>query len=256
MQARWGTHGDHPIIVLCPRGVRETYDLTVRAFNLCEIYRTPVVLIFDEITGHVNERVVLPTTVRVADRVRPETVGGTYKPFAHTPTDVPPMVSFGQGHRFNVTGLAHDETGFPTNDSKEIDKLLRRLNRKIVRYADKIVQVDRDLAEGAGVAVVSYGSTARSARQAIRMARGEGIAVSALSLLTLWPFPEQAVAELGKRHRDIIVPEMNLGQIAHEVEWAVGREARVHSLSRIDGEPIHPEQILERIREVNGNGRP
>jgi 2-oxoglutarate ferredoxin oxidoreductase subunit alpha len=251
MQARWGTHGDHPIVVLCPRSVRETYDLTVRAFNISELFRTPVIVLMDEIIGHVNEKVTLPSSVRVIERCKPESIEGRYLPFAHTETDVPPMLSFGQGYRFHVTGLAHDETGFPSNNGGVIDKLLRRLHRKITRYTDRIVEVDSQVDEAASVGVVAYGSTARSARMAVKMAREEGLKVSLLSLLTLWPFPQEAVAELGKQVRDIIVPELNLGQMAHEVEWAVSGGSRVHSLTRVDGEPIRPDQILEKIREVH-----
>ena len=252
MQARWGTHGDHPIIALCPRGVRETYDLTVRAFNLSETYRTPVILLLDETIGHVNEKVVLPTKVQVVERGRPDSSRGPYLPYAHTETDVPPMVSFGQGHRFHVTGLAHDETGFPTNDSAEIDKLLRRLDRKITRHSDAIVQVEENVQEKPDVGLIAYGSPARAANHAVKLAREEGIAVSFTALLSIWPFPVKQVRRLGEQVSDIVVPELNLGQIAHEVEWAVGGNSRVHRLSRIDGDPIHPRQILERLREVAG----
>jgi 2-oxoglutarate ferredoxin oxidoreductase subunit alpha len=250
MQARWGTHGDHPIIALCPRSVRETYDLTVRAFNLAEIYRTPVILLLDEIVGHVNEKVTLPTRIQVVERNLPAAPAGEYLPYAMTDTDVPPMASFGSGYRFHVTGLAHDETGFPTNNPVEIDRLLRRLDRKIRRHADKIIQVKEDLQPGAKIGVFAYGSTARSAAQAVRMARDEGIAVDLVMPLTLWPFPENQVARMAGRNPHILVPEMNLGQMAHEVEWASGRQAEIHSLTRVDGEPIRPIQIVERLREL------
>jgi 2-oxoglutarate ferredoxin oxidoreductase subunit alpha len=250
MQARWGTHGDHPIIALCPRGVRETYDLTVRAFNLSEIYRTPVVLLLDEIIGHVNEKVSLPEKVRVVERTKPEIGPGEYLPYADTESDIPPMASFGEGHRFHVTGLVHDETGFPTNKPEKIDHMLRRLNRKIDRHAHRILQVDEDRQEGARVGVVAYGSSARSSARAVWLAREEGIPASLLSIITMWPFPDEAVRRLGAEVPDIVVPEMNLGQVAHEVEWAVGGKARVHAVSRIDGELIHPHQILDEIRKV------
>jgi len=252
MQARWGTHGDHQIIVLCPRGVRETYDLTVRAFNLSETYRTPVVLLLDETIGHVSEKVVLPGRVQVVGRGQPDGSHGPYLPYARTETDVPPMVSFGQGRRFHVTGLVHDETGFPTNDPAAIDRLLRRLDRKINRYSDEIIQVDEQIAEEAEVGVIAYGSPARSANHSARLAREAGIAVSFLALLSIWPFPVQHVQRMGEQVSHIVVPELNLGQIAHEVEWAVGGRSRVHRLSRVDGEPIHPRQILGKIREVTG----
>ncbi|RPJ41866.1 MAG: 2-oxoacid:acceptor oxidoreductase subunit alpha [Candidatus Latescibacterota bacterium] len=250
MQARWGTHGDHPIIALCPRGVRETYDLTIRAFNLSEIYRTPVILLLDEIIGHVNEKVVLPERIRVVERTKPEIGTSQYLPYADTESGIPPMASFGEGHRFHVTGLVHDETGFPTNTPAKIDQMLRRLNRKLDRHADKILRVDEDFDEKARVGVVSYGSTARSAARAVHLAREEGIPVSILSILTMWPFPEEAIRRMGESLPDIVVPEMNLGQVAHEVEWAVRGKARVHGVTRIDGEPIHPHQILDMIRKA------
>lgn len=252
MQARWGTHGDHPAIALYPRGVRETYDMTIRAFNLSETYRTPVVLLLDETIGHVNEKVVLPTRVRVVERGRPDLSQGPYLPYAQTETDVPPMASFGQGHRFHVTGLVHDETGFPTNDTATIDEVLRRLDRKITRHAGRIIQVDRQADPKAQLGVIAYGSPARSARHAVKLARSEGIPVSFTALLSIWPFPTAYVKEMGEQVSDIIVPELNLGQIAHEVEWAVEGKSRVHRLSRIDGDPINPRQVLEKIRTVAG----
>jgi 2-oxoglutarate ferredoxin oxidoreductase subunit alpha len=169
-----------------------------------------------------------------------------------TPSDVPPMASYGEGYRFHVTGLSHNESGFPTNDPAQIEALIRRLDRKIARYEDLIVEVVEDAVAGATIGVFAYGSTARAAASAVRQARAAGIAVDFLAPLTLWPFPARPVAALGRRVRDIVVPEMNLGQMAHEVEWAVGREARVHSLTRVDGEPIRPGQILERILELGG----
>jgi 2-oxoglutarate ferredoxin oxidoreductase subunit alpha len=255
MQARWGTHGDHPIIALCPRGVREVYDLTIRAFNLAELFRTPVVLLYDEIVGHTNEKVQLPETVTVVDRARPDLKalqdsGRKFLPYEYTDTDVPPMLSFGEGQRFHVTGLAHDETGFPTNNGKEVERLLRRLHRKIERHSDQIIQVDSRPREGAQVGVVSYGSTARSAQRAVRMLKDDGIPASYLALLTLWPFPEKAVQELAASVSHIVVPELNLGQIAHEVEWASRGRCGVHSIQRVDGEPIRPAQIADRMREL------
>ena len=250
MQARWGTHGDHPAIALCPRSVRETYDLTIRAFNLSELYRTPVVLLLDEIIGHVNEKVVLPERVTVLDRAQPDAPPESYLPYAQTPSDVPPMANFGSNYRFHVTGLFHDESGFPTNDPVKIDALLRRLERKIRSHADDIIEVDEQTVPGAKIGVFAYGSTARSALSAVREAREGGIPVDFLAPLTIWPFPGAVVARMGERVDHILVPEMNLGQMAHEGEWAVGRGTRVHSLTRVDGEPIRPQQVLDKIRDI------
>jgi 2-oxoglutarate ferredoxin oxidoreductase subunit alpha len=253
MQARWGTHGDHPIIALCPRGVRETYELTIRAFNLAEMFRTPVVLLLDEIVGHVNEKVTLPEVVRVAERVRPELApGAQYHPYEATDTDVPPMASFGDGYRFHVTGLAHDHTGFPTNDPQKIEQMMVRLHRKIDRYVDEIVEVDEQLDPEARIGVFAFGSTARAAGRAVREARADGLPASFVAPLTLWPFPTDAVRRLGEQVDHILVPELNMGQMAHEVEWAVAGQARVHRLNRFNGEPIRPDEILARLKEVAG----
>src|SRR5512135_6786 len=145
MQARWGTHGDHPIVVLAPNSVRESFDLTVRAFNLSETLRTPVILLMDEIIGHVNERLIMPESVEVVNRKGPDVLPAEYKPYRHTEDKVPPMAAYGRdGYRFHVTGLAHDETGFPTNNPKEIEKLVLRLHAKLALYRDEIVDVEQN----------------------------------------------------------------------------------------------------------------
>ncbi len=249
MQARWGTHGDHPIIALTPCSVREIYDLTVHAFNLAETYRTPVIILFDEILGHVNEKVTLPeaSEIKVVDRTSPESVGDDYMPYEHVESDIPPFISFGEGHRFHVTGLVHDETGFPTNITPQIEKHLARLNRKIDRYKDDIIDVEEYMLDDAEVGIFAYGSVARSAKQAIRWAREKGVKAGLLRPKVLWPFPEPQVVKMGKQCKKLIVAEMNLGQMAHEVEWATGRKGDVLRVNRIDGDPIHPKQILDQI---------
>lgn len=250
MQARWGTHGDHDIIALAPFSVSETFELTVRAFNLAERYRTPVILLLDEIVGHTTEKVRLPESVETVERPAPDAAPGLYLPYRHTEDGVPPMASFGSGgYRFHVTGLAHDETGFPTNDPVEIDRLVRRLNDKIARHRDDIVEVERTRCDDAEIAVFAYGSTARSARQAVAEARELGIPVGMIRPRTLWPFPGTEVRDLGRRVKAMLVPEMNLGQMAHEVEWAVRGDCRTVPLGRVDGQPIRPAEILELIRK-------
>lgn len=252
MQARWGTHGDHPIIVLAPNSVRETFELTVRAFNLAEIYRTPVILLLDEIIAHVNEKVILPQPgeYEVVERKKPTIPVDQYKPYEHTASGVPPLVSFGEGYRYHVTGLSHDEWGFPTNNPVEIDRLVRRLHRKIDDHLHEIIDVREERLEDAEIALFAYGSTSRSARQALMRAREKGIKVGMLRPTVLWPFPEEPVAALARRVSHIIVPEMNLGQMAHEVEWACRRSVPVVKLNRVDGEPISPQQILQEIERV------
>jgi 2-oxoglutarate ferredoxin oxidoreductase subunit alpha len=251
MQARWGRHGDHQIIALAPFSVEETYTLTVRAFNLAERYRTPVVLLLDEIIGHVNEKVLNPETqqLTILNRIRPDVDRETYLPYLATEDKVPPMADFGSGYRFHVTGLAHDQTGFPTNDIAEISKLMSRLEAKITDHIDDIVETEEMELEDAVIGVLAYGSTARSARHAVRTARSKGLKVGLLRLKTLWPFPEKAVRQWSSRIKVWIVPEMNLGQMAHEVEWAAAGRVPVVRLNRVDGEPLSPMQILDTIEE-------
>jgi len=255
MQARWGTHGDHPIIALAPSGVRETFDLTVRAFNLAETYRVPVILLLDELVAHTSEKVEIPdeSEIEVVKRLTGDPANRDYLPYKNTESDVPPMISFGQGIRFHVTGLCHDETGFPTNDPKQINMLLHRLNRKIERYQDRIIEIKSDWLDDAEVAIFAYGSTSRSARWAVRKAREENIRAGLMCPLVLWPFPQHEVYELAQKVQTIIVPEMNLGQMAHEVEWASRWTADIVKINRIDGEPIRPQDILDKVKEVSGH---
>ena len=252
MQARWGTHGDHPIIALAPSSVRETFDLTIRAFNLAEMYRVPVVVLLDEIVGHTSEKVELPevSEIEIIERQKGDPKNKDYLPYKHTNSDIPPMISFGEGIRFHVTGLCHDETGFPTNDPHQIDLLLRRLNRKIERYSGQISDIQKEELDDAVIAVFSYGSTSRSARWAVRRAREDGIRVGLFKTIVLWPFPQDEVYSLAQKVSHIIVPEMNLGQMAHEVEWASRGLAEVIKVNRIDGDPVRPQVILDKIKEV------
>jgi len=252
MQARWGTHGDHPVIALTPYSVLEAYELTVRAFNLAEQYRVPVILLLDETLGHVSEKVVLPepASLTIVDRSRPSCPPADYVPYAETESGVPPMADIGEGYRHHVTGLFHDETGFQTNDGAQIDRQMRRLCRKIDQARDAIVEVDPYLMDDAEIAVVAYGSSARASRHAIRQARDSGIKAGMLRPRTLWPFMGNEIRAYTGRVRAWVVPEMNLGQIAHEVEWAVQGRGEVHRVNRVDGSLIEPRQVLEKIQEV------
>jgi 2-oxoglutarate ferredoxin oxidoreductase subunit alpha len=252
MQARWGTHGDHPIIVLVPNSVRETFDLTVRAFNLAEKYRVPVILLLDEIIAHVNEKVILPAKdqLNIWQRVRPNVPPEKYLPYQETDSDIPPFISFGEGYRFHVTGLVHDQTGFPTNNPVQIDRLLRRLNRKIDRHRDEIMDIEEDRDPGAKIGIFAYGSSSRSARRAVIWAREKGIKIHFLRPRVIWPFPGKEVKAMGEVVDAIIVPELNLGQIAHEVEWATRCNCEVVPINRIDGEPINPQEILDVILKL------
>ncbi len=248
MQARWGTHGDHPIIALSPSSVRETYDLTVSAFAFSEQYRTPVLLMMDEVVGHMREKVDLPERVEVAERPRTDVPPEWYYPYEAGGSDVPPLVPFGRGFRYNITGLFHDRAGFPTERVDEIDPWLRRVNAKIERNLRSILLYVLDAVQEARTLVVSYGATARSAAHAVEAARARQHKVSSARLLTIWPFPEQMLAEVARSVRRVVVPEMNLGQIALEVERVVGRQ-KVRRVNRADGQMIAPDEILAAIEE-------
>ena len=248
MQARWGSHGDHPIIVLSASSVAQAFDVTVAAFNFSEKYRTPVILLLDEVIGHMREKINLPDLESVT---RLERMGTTvppewYRPYGDTVSDVPPMADFGSGYRYHITGMLHDPMGYPTQRLDEIDPWIKRVHRKIERNLADIVMVEEDGTGSANTVVLAYGATARSAWHAVRQARQRRHKVGLVTLLTLWPFPGEMIDRLGRTARRIIVPEMNLGQLALEVERVAGRQ-KVVRVNRADGEMIPPQMILEAI---------
>jgi 2-oxoglutarate ferredoxin oxidoreductase subunit alpha len=247
MQARWGTHGDHPIIALSPISVRQSFDLTVKAFDLSERFRTPVILLADEIVGHMREPVELPDfkTIKIFEHQVTESPA-TYKAFRNTSDGVPPLAPFGVGYRYHITGLFHDEVGFPTQRLDEIDPWLERVNTKLEKHMDEIALFEEDYEDGARVAFLSYGASARTARHALKVARAQGKKVDMLTLFTIWPFLEKQVEALGERVDRIIVPEMNLGQLAYEVERIVGRK-KVTRVVRANGEMVTPQMLLETL---------
>jgi 2-oxoglutarate ferredoxin oxidoreductase subunit alpha len=253
MQARWGTHGDHPVIALTPDSVQEIFSETVRAFNLSERLRTPVIILTDEIIGHMREKITIPVEgeLEIWDRPRPTCAPEDYKPYDISQGIIPPMADFGSGYRYHVTGLNHDETGFPTNKPELVQPEEERLMNKITENLDIIEKYELLESEGAKVGIMSFGSSARSSRAAISLAKDEGIAVDMLRPITLWPFPSHVMMEIARKVDTIIVPEMNLGQMIEEVERSVKGEAEVTGVHRVDGEPITPGQILEKIREVS-----
>ncbi|GMQ94513.1 MAG: 2-oxoacid:acceptor oxidoreductase subunit alpha [Acidimicrobiia bacterium] len=252
MQARWGTHGDHSAIVLAPSSVGEVFDLTVRAFNLAERFRTPVILLYDEIIGHTRESVVLPASVTVVDRVRPNAESEDFWPKKAASNGVPEMADFGDGHRFHVTGLAHDTRGFPTNDSAVAEALISRLHDKIEAHTDEIVEVETFMMDDAEIAIFAYGIVGRSAAEAVERARADGIKAGLVRPLTLWPFPYAEVKEAAQQVDTIVVAEMNLGQLIGEVERAAGGKAEIVGHLRADGEPITPTALRDVLAKLDG----
>ncbi len=249
MQARWGTHGDHPIIALSAASVRECFDQTVRCFNLAEKYRTPVILLLDEVVAHMRERTVLPRPeeVEVLARPTPEVPPDWYFPYEELDALVPPLAPYGEGYRFNITGLFHDRAGFPTTRLDEINPWFERLFNKINLNLKDIVRVEAEWTENARTLVVAYGITARSARHAVKQARERGHHVGLLKLDTIWPFPEQELLEAARVAKRIVVPEMNLGQIRLEVERVLKGRGEVVGVNRADGGVITPRQILDAV---------
>jgi len=253
MQARWGSHGDYEIIALAPSSVQEMFDLTVQAFNLSEAYRVPVFILADEIVGHMWERVRIPEpeNIKIVNRKKPSVPpSNTFASFKPDKDLVPPMAVFGEGYHFHATGLTHDERGYPRTESAEAQtKLVQRLCNKIRMNKERIIQVEDAMLEGAEIAVVAYGIAARAALSAVRKARERGLRAGLLRFVTIWPFPEEQVAEVAKQVKAIVVPEMNCGQIVREVERAA-KETPVIFLSKLGEEPHKPSEILAAIEGV------
>jgi 2-oxoglutarate ferredoxin oxidoreductase subunit alpha len=252
MQARWGTHGDHPIIVVTPASVQEIYTETIRAFNLAEEFRTPAIVLYDEIVAHLMESVEVPArqTIVTVDRKWAAATERDFAPYAETDDLVPAMARPGEGPRAHVTGLTHAPDGFPTQNPEFASKALQRILDKIERHRARIERIETLRTADADFVVVAVGIVARAARRALQELRAEGIKVGLLRPITLWPFPEGAAREAAERARRVLVPEMNAGQLVLEVERLAGARGKVVGLNRIDGEPITPAQIVAKIREL------
>jgi len=252
MSAKWGTHGDHPAICLVPASVQELFEETVRAFNLAEKYRTPVMVMPDEIVGHMRERVVFPEPgeLEVIDRATPTVEPAQYKPYDTSFGDVPPLAAFGSGYKFHVTGLNKLPDGFPTTKAEYVQAEEERQVRKVEGNADDIMKWEEYKCDDAEIIIVAFGSTSRSARFAVDQAREQGIKAGLFRLITFWPFPEKRILELSKKVKAFITPEMNLGMATGVVKAAVEGNAPVLGIFRVDGEPINPGQILDKMKEV------
>ncbi len=253
MQARWGTHGDHPMIVLSPSSVRETFDLTVRAFNLAEKYRTAVILLTDEVIGHMREKIEIPEEgeLEVFNRLEPID-DEQYSPYGLREGEfVPRMSAFGDGHRYHVTGLFHDETGFPSNSTSNAEYMLDRLMNKVSMNLDDILTYEEYMLDDAEILILSYGSTARTVKSAIAELRERGIKAGLFRAITLWPFAEKRVLELSKKFDNIIVAELNLGQYVLEVERVVKSNAIVSHIGKANGEVLTPQDIVNKVMEVH-----
>jgi 2-oxoglutarate ferredoxin oxidoreductase subunit alpha len=251
MQARWGSHGHYEIIALVPDSPQEMFDLTISAFNLSEQYRVPVLLMADEAVGHMSEKVVIPeiSSKELVNRPRPKVAPEKYLPYDSRKGLVPPMAVAGEGYRFHVTGLTHDDRGYPTMTAEAQDKLVRRLVDKIRLNIKDITKYEEVKVDDAEVIVVSYGISARIARYAVQKAREEGIKAGLLRLITVWPFADDRIRELATAVKAFIVPEINYGQMVREVERCVAGKAKVRLVPHMGGGVHLPETVLEAIRE-------
>lgn len=252
MQVKWGSHGDYEVIALSPSSPQECFDLMIKAFNLSEIWRTPVFFMMDEVVGHMTERVVIPPadTIEIVERRWTRKRPGEYRPYEPDQDGVPEMVKAGDGYRIHVTGLTHDERGYPAMNATAQNKMVSRLVGKIRNNREKLVEIREDGVEGADVVVVSFGITSRIAMAAIEEARRRGVRVGHLRLVIVWPFPVARVAEIAKKIKAFIVPELNMGQMVLEVERAAAGHCEVVSIPHAGGAVHEPDAILEKIMEV------
>ena len=252
MQVKWGSHGDYQIIALSPDSPQECFDLTIRAFNLSETYRVPVFIMTDECVGHMHEKVVIPPAdqIEVVERKWYEGPKDKYLPYKPDKDMIPFMVKAGDGYRFHTTGLTHDERGYPVINAECQDWNVRHLTDKILQNAAKIIQVEEDQTDNADIVVISYGITSRVSYRAVQLARKAGIKIGTLRLITVWPFPEKRIQALAKKVKAFVVPELNLGQIAKEVErFAAGRVPTI-PVTHCGGWVHDPQDILKAIKEA------
>lgn len=256
-QARWGTHGDHAIIALTASNHQDVFRMTVDAFNLAETYRTPVVLLFDEVIGHMREKLVMPAPgdLPVVKRLRTSVKAGVdYHPYLPREDGRLPMSDFGGEHRYNVTGLFHDMWGFPSTNPRVVHDLIRHLVDKIESHTDDITRYKEYYVDDAKTLLISYGGAARSALHLVEDRRAKGERLGLLELQTLWPFPHDLVEEKSVNAKHIVVIEMNMGQITQEVKKAVKYPERVFLANRIDGVFITPVDIKNHLRLIQGRG--
>lgn len=252
MQVKWGSHGDYQIIAIVPNSPQECFDLMIKAFNMAETYRCPVFFMMDEVVGHMTERVEIPPAdqIEVVERRWTSKTPAQYRPYDVGPEMVPEMIKAGDGYRVHITGLTHDERGYPAMNPETHDKLVRRLSDKILQNADAMTDIREDGCEDADVIVISYGITSRVATAAVEMAREQGLKVGSARLVVCWPFPDNEIKRLASKAKALVVPEMNLGQMVGEVKRVAGCDASVYAVSHGGGAVHEPEVILAKIVEA------
>ncbi len=254
MQARWGSHGDYEIIALAPNSPQECFNIMPQAFNLSEKYRVPTIVLMDECTSHMSEKVVIPKKkdIKLVDRKKPTGKKEKYLPYKAGKDMVPPMAIAGEGYNICTTGLTHNEKGYPDLSAECQDSLVRRLCDKIRFNTEDIIQIEGENVNDAEVIVVAYGTPSRSAKRAVALARDEGIKAGMLRLFTVWPFPEKQVRKLALQAKSFVVPEINYGQVVLEVDRCAAGNANVYSVPKMGGELHSPEEILNVIEKAAG----
>lgn len=252
MQARWGSHGHYEIIALSPSSPQEMFDMTIRAFNLSEYYRIPVLIMADEVVGHMNERVVIPREdeIEIISRRKPIVSREDYLPYEADDDGIAPMANCGDGYRIHVTGLTHDDRGYPAMNAEAQDRMVTRLVDKIRKNRDKIIATKNLFLDDAEVVVVSYGISARSAMQAVRNARSEGIKAGLIKLETVWPFPEELIRKVAANAKALIMAEINGGQMVLELERCACGACPVRLISNFGGAILHPRMIFDAISKA------
>ena len=252
MQARWGSHGHYEIIALSPASPQEMFDLTIRAFNLSEYYRLPVIILADEVIGHMNERVIIPREeeIEILNRRKPSVSREDYLLYEADADGIAPMANCGDGYRIHVTGLTHDDRGYPAMNAKAQEQMVSRLVDKIRKNREKIIRTKNLFLDDAEVVVVSYGISARSARQAVRNARNEGIKAGLIQLETIWPFPEELIRSVASQTKAMIMAEINGGQMVLEMERCVCGACPVSLVSNFGGAILHPSLILSAVTKA------
>ncbi|MEN6468210.1 MAG: 2-oxoacid:acceptor oxidoreductase subunit alpha [Smithella sp.] len=252
MQARWGSHGHYEIIALCPAGPQEMFDMTIRAFNLSEYYRLPVIILADEVVGHMNERVVIPREdeIEIINRRKPSVSREDYLPYEADADGIAPMATCGDGYRIHVTGLTHDDRGYPAMDAQAQERMVSRLVDKIRHNRDKIISTKNMYLDDAEVVVVSYGISARSSMQAVRNARNEGIKAGLIKLETIWPFPEELIRSVAPQVKAMMMAEINGGQMVLELERCASGACPVSLVSNYGGAILHPGLIQSAIAKA------
>jgi len=253
MQAKWGTHGDHPAIALTPNSVQETYEYVIKAFNIAEKYRTPVIFLMDETVGHMREKILFkdPSEIEIINRKKPTCKPEEYVAFKPDDDMIPPMASFGEGYRYHVTGLTHDETGFPTNNNEISGKLVQRIVDKVEKNIDDITYYEEYRMEDAEIVIVAFGGVSRAAKSAIDEMRDKNIKVGMFRPITIWPFLEKQINNVAEKAKEIYVAEMNMGQYFLEVDRVAGKKCAVKKINKITGELITPKEIIDAVSGGN-----